>query len=206
MTFQLQCLVFLFFTRCFILIYILSFIARFNGWTIIWWSWSCALVERVAVQGCRGVCFTTHFPHRGNIVGFSFPANPERLHPMAILQKPPRFCVMTEIPDTAELYSYLLKGEKNIPNPHFCLAKAKRHFSDTTTSRLLIWKIKDLVINWMYIFKTIKIADWRYCERQMQYFLLCVPNPVLIYRIKWNNPIKILFQNYISIAEKVISS
>lgn len=96
-------------------------------------------------------------------------------------------------------------GGKKIPNPHTYLAKAKRHFSDTTTSRLLIWKIKDLLINRKYIFKAIKIADWRYCERQMQYLLLCVPNPVLIYRIKWNNQIKILFQNYISVAEKVIS-
>lgn len=66
-----------------------------------------APMERAAVQDCRRVCFTTHFPHRGNIVEFSFPANPERLCPMGILQKPPKFCVMrgnnTEIPDTAEL-------------------------------------------------------------------------------------------------------
>jgi len=60
----------------------------------------------------------------------------------------------------------------------------------TSIFRLLIWKIKDFLINSKYIFKTIKIADWRYSERQMQYLLLCVPNSVLIYSINWNNPLK----------------
>lgn len=80
-----------------------------------------APVEREAVQDCRGVCFTTSFPHRGNTVEFSFPANVERLCHMAILQKPPKFCVMTgsntEIPDPVELYSCLLKLEKKNTQP-----------------------------------------------------------------------------------------
>lgn len=165
-----------------------------------------ALEERAAVQDCRGVCFTTHFPHRDNIVEFSFPANPERLHCRGHSTKATQVCVMTEIPDTAEVYSCLLRGGKKYPTHTLTWLKQKGTSKMLQTSRLLIWKIKDLLINWKYIFKTIKIADWRYCERQMQYLLLCVPNPALVYRIKWNYPIKILFQNYISIAEKVISS
>lgn len=46
-------------------------------------------VERAAAQHYRGVCFTKLPFHRGNILEFSFPARPERLHPMVILQKPP---------------------------------------------------------------------------------------------------------------------
>lgn len=147
-----------------------------------------APVEKAAVQDCRGVCFTTDFPHRGNIVEFSFSANPERPCPVAIPQSHPSSVSWQAVTQKFQTQwsstPASWRGEKKKPNPHSYLAKAKRHFS---TSRLLIWKIKDLLINWKYIFKTVKIAGWRYCEHQMQYLLLCVSNPVLIYRIKWNN-------------------